>query len=809
MVSRIPYTLRLLRRCPGLILAAFLLFTACITVNVAVFSLVSSMLFAPLPCYRDPGRLVTLWSVRAGENRYPFTTAEYLDYANRTSTLAQVAAFCVRGASARTAGGNIWLMGARASASFFDMTGVHAALGRVLLPADELPGHPRVVLISTRTWERIFHADPKAPGRVLRLDSDEYIVVGVLPNSFMLPDLALDYMTPLGPLPTGAVHNSANYLRLMGRLKPGVTIEQASVDVNAIAARLKEEFPNANPEKTGVQLTLLRDAILGNGRVRLLGLLGAVAALLVIAAVNMAGTLVVRSWEWRRDLALLAAMGTNPERLMLQFLLQTIAIGLLAGICGTALATFRAADVQAFLPLPAPLPMSWQHPSLLDGRVLLFALAISLASGMIFGMPAALYAARIRGTRSLSMALAGSAQTRGGGGRRLLVIAQVAACLVLVIGTGLLLRSLLRLEIVRPGFNPDHLLTFRITPPPLKYRDAADAVELHERVLRRLAGPPVLAAGASSSLPLRKMSGMVDISAADGAHERVLGVPYQFVDETYFDAMQIPIVSGRGFSLRDGPRSQAVAIVSRGLAYHLGGPGDGIGAHLEIDDANGEPRDVEVVGVAGDVHQKRLGEEHAQTLYVPLRQLPPAAAAFFGLGMNWVVRTQGPPMDAVAAVSERILPVTSDSVVTDFVPMETFVRREIAQQRRNVWIAAGFAAAILGLATLGLYAAISHFVCRQAREIGVRMVLGARSREILLHVIAEGLSLTMIGAIFGLGAVFVLAQLLSTLLFEVPVFDPLTIGCATLLLLSVAVLAASLPALRATKVDPILTLRQE
>ena len=328
-------------------------------------------------------------------------------------------------------------------------------------------------------------------------------------------------------------------------------------------------------------------------------------------------------------------------------------------------------------------------------------------------------------------------------------------------------------------------------------------------MLGRLQGSPLLAAGAGFALPLTKSHAMVDISTADEPHERVLGVPYLFVGETYFDAMQIPIVCGRGFSVHDTRQSRPVAIISRALADRLGQPRDCIGAHVEIDDANGEPRDVEVVGVAGDVHQKKLGDEHAETLYVPLRQLPAAAAEFFNMSLIWVVRTEGPPMEAAAAVRQRIAPVAGDAVATDFISMEAIVQRQLAGERRNVWMAAAFAAAILVLAAIALYTLISHFVCRQAREIGVRMVLGACSRQILLHVIGEGLSLTITGAIFGLGAVFVLARLLSTVLFEVPVFDPLTIGCATLLLLTVAVLAATLPALRATKVDPILTLRRD
>ncbi len=787
-------------------LAAILLFTVCIAANVLVFALVSAVLFDPLPGYRDAGRLVQLWSMRAGENQYPFSSAEYVDYATRSQTLAQIAPFSMQAANLKTPKGSARFMGARVSASFFEVTGIRVALGRVLLPADESPESARMVVIGPRIWQRLFQADPKTAGRVLTLNSEQYIVAGVLPQDFTLAEAGPDFLLPLPPLGKGVQHKSANYLHLLGRLKPGVTLDQAQAELNVIAACLKAEFPNANPEKTGVRLVPLREAMFGQTRLRLLTLLGAVAAVLLIAAINMAGALSVRSWEWRRDFALLAAMGTNPARLLRQFLLQTCAAGLVAGIAACALAAWQLRYLDSILPVTVP--MRALHPSILTAPVLLFALAISTACGLIFGLPAAIHAAYVKGPRIFPVSLAGSARA-GDSGKRLLVIAQVAACLVLVIGTGLLSRSLLRLELVKPGFNPDNLLTFRISPPQSRIHDAGYTVALHDRLLGRLQGAPLISAGAAFALPLAKNYATVDLSLAGEPRERVLAVPYLFVGETYFDAMQIPIMWGRGFSLHDNMGSQPAAIVSQALADRLGRSHNCIGTHVEIDDANGEPRDVEVVGVAGDVHQKKLGDEHAETLYVPLRQVPPAAAEFFNLSLSWVVRTQDAPMDAAAAVRQRISPVVGDSVASEFIPMANVVQRQLVGERRNVWMAAAFAAAILVLAAIALYTLISHFVYRHAREIGVRMVLGACSRQILWHVIGEGLSLTITGAIFGLGAIFVLARLLSTMLFEVPVFDPLTIGGATLLLLLVAVLAATLPAVRATKVDPILTLRRE
>ena len=333
MVYRIPYTLRLFRRVPGLMLAAVLLFAACIAANVVVFGLVSAVLFDPLPCYRDPGRLVQLWSMRAGENMYPFSGAEYLDYASRSHTLAHVTAFTPQAATISTGEGSARFMGVAVSASFFELTGVRVELGRVLLRADESPANPRMIVIGQRIWRRLFHSDPKTPGRVLTLNGDQYIVAGVLPADVALPELAPEYLLPMPPVRKGVAHTSANYLHLLGRLMPGVTEARAEAELNVIAACVKAEFPNANPEKTGVRLISLRKALFGKIRLQLFVLLGAVATILLIAGINMAGALAARSWEWRRDFALLAAMGTNPSSLIRQFLLQSGAAGLLARVC--------------------------------------------------------------------------------------------------------------------------------------------------------------------------------------------------------------------------------------------------------------------------------------------------------------------------------------------------------------------------------------------------------------------------------------------------------------------------------------------
>ncbi|MDQ2947121.1 MAG: ABC transporter permease [Acidobacteriota bacterium] len=812
MRYKIQYSCRMLRRNPAFAISSILVFTLCLGATAGAFAIVNALLLQPLPGFRDIDRLVAIWSIREDTDRYPFTVAEFLDYQNQTHTLEQVAAARYITGSLKTSHGAMRLLGARVSANFFEMAGTSAELGRTLERQDDrsVPesAPTRVVLLSHSLWSREFASRADILGTTIVINGQGHTVAGVLPGTFLFPTGNFDFITPLGAEsdPNRTARISTNFLKLFGRLKPGETTDSAHKELNAIAARLKQEFPDANPDKTGIQLVPLRDQILGHLRTNALTVFAGVFLLLMVASLNMAGIFVVHALRCRHDLTVLTAIGTGPAGLFWHVLTQSTAVCLGAGVLGTALAQWILPKIVGLVPSYLAIPI----PIALDSSVLLGSLGLSVLCGIIFGMPAALHAAKLPGSGVL-LTSARTPAMHEDGGRRLLVMAEVAFCLVVVIGAGLLLRSFVRLEKANPGFRSSRLLTFRLALPPSKYPAREDAERLHDQVIRAIQTVPGVSVGTASSLPLNGSSGFVDISpGADHSHgHKILNAPYLVADESYFRTMEIPILAGRSFSAADRDSSAQVVVVSKTLADRLSIQKDPLGAHFQVDDNAGFTREVEVIGVAGDVSAHNLENKRAGAIYVPLQQVPPAFAPFFLPNMSWVVRTPGPPMELTGIVRDKILSVSNEVGLSNMEPMENSLDMALSDRRFQLRMIALFAAAVLVLAAIGLYALISHSVHQRRREIGVRVALGARSQQILMHVIGEGLSLALGGVAIGLGAMFVLSRTLSTMLFEVPVYDPLTIVAGMFLVVMVSVLATGLPALRAARLDPVVALRQK
>ena len=805
----------MLRRNPGFAISSILVFTLCLGATSAAFGIVNALLLQPLPSFRDMDRLVAIWSVREDTDRYPFTVAEFLDYKNQTRSLDQLAASRMMAGTLKTPHGTVRLTGMRVSANFFELTGTNPELGRTLRPEDERPrpgcAPCSVILLSHPVWSRFFGSRADIVGSTIVLDGQDHTVAGVLPQNFVFPNGHPDFITPLAAEadPNRALRVSTNFLKLFGRLKPGETAESARKELNEIAARIKQEFPEANPEKIGVQLVPMRDQILGNLRGNVLTVLAAVFLLLLVASLNMAGIFVVHALDYRHDLAVLTAIGTGPAGLFRHVLTQSTAVCFFAGVLGTALAQWALPKIVELVPVYLPVA----RPILLEPSVFLASIGLSLLCGIIFGLPAAVKAAKLPGSGALQSA-GRAGITQQDGGRRLLVMAEVAVCLVVVIGAGLLLRSFVRLENASPGFRSSGLLTFRLAFPASKYPTREDVERLHDALVAAIQTIPGVSVGTASSLPLHQSGGSVDILGGGerGQIQKILNAPYMVADESYFRTMEIPILAGRSFSAADRGSSAQVVVVSRTLAdrlwIHRDSQRDPVGARLRMDDNAGFTREVEIVGVAGDVSALELEDKSKGAIYVPLRQVPRAFAPFFVTNMGWVVRTPGPPMELAGSVREQILKVSSEVGLSKMESMDSSFDMALSDRRFQLRMIALFAAAVLLLAAIGLYALISHSVHQRRSEIGVRVALGARSRQILMHVIGEGVSLALGGIAIGLGAVFVLSRALSSMLFEVPVYDPLTIAAAMLLVVTVAVLATCLPAIRAARLDPVLALRQ-
>jgi putative ABC transport system permease protein len=803
------YGLRALLKEPVVTGVAVLALALGIGGNTAIFSLVNAILLRQLP-FRQPEQLVWVSARRPELGKYPFTLPDFLDYRDQNRSLDGIAAFANWSANLTDHGDPERMQGLRISANAFRILGVEAAVGRVLLPADDTPGQQRVVVLSHGLWQRRFGADPRIVGQTLTLNDAGYTVVGVLPPQFFFPIRDAEMAIPLAPDadPWRDLRTSVNFLRGLARLKPGVTREQAEAELTALAERLRRQYPVANAQKLGVTLTPLHEEVVAGFRLALWVLLGAVGVVLLMTCVNLANLALARAAGRRREMTIRTALGATRWRLVQQLTIESLLLAVLGGTAGLFLACF---GIDLLLALgPASLPRAAEVG--VDFRVLGFTLALSLLAGVIFGLAPAWQATRVNLNDALKESARGTGGAQHGRTRGLLVVCEIALSLTLLVGAGVLVRSFLRLQAVDPGFEAKNVLAIRLSLPKTHYPDRAAATTFYDGLRPRLESlPGVETVGVVSALPLSGVSASIPftIEGRATAADDQLWADYRLVSAGYFRALGIPLLAGRVFDERDTARAANVALISRNLARRHWADGNPIGAHLLIDDNDHGPRPVEIVGVVGDVKHLSLDGEPAPHIYLPMQQTHEDAVVWLTNNQYWLLRTAVDPLTLSAAVRREIQAVDREVPASSIRTMEQYLDASVAPRRFNLWLLTVFAGAALVLAGTGLYGVIACGVAQRRREIGIRMALGAQARDVLTLVIGQGMAMTLGGIALGLAAALALTRLMKSLLFDVSANDPLTFLLTAWLLALVALLACWIPARRAVKVDPLVALREE
>jgi putative ABC transport system permease protein len=803
------HALRALGRAPGFAAVAVLTLALGIGANTAIFSVVDAVLLRPLP-FPEPERLVMVreTSPRTG------ASGIHLSPANFELLRAESAAFSALGAysmaSANLAGGGEpeRLQAVQVSAGLLAALGVAPARGRLFAEDEDRAGRTQVAVLSDALWRRRFAADPGIVGRSLMLDGRAHTVVGVMPAGFRFPvqGEAMDLWLPLRP-EVLAEHPRARFLRVVGRLRPGVGEDQAAAEMSVQAARLQRHDPTNN-DRLGLMLLPLRERVVGDVRGPLVVLFGAVVAVLLVACANVAALLLARGARRQRELAVRTALGASRRRLVRQLLTEGLVLALLGGLLAAVTASWTLRLLVRWA--PQDLPRAAEVG--LDARVLLFTLLASLAAGLAAALLPALQVSRSAPLTTLKDAAA--ATTPPPARRRLrsaLVTAEVALTLSLAVTAGLFARSFAALRGVDPGFRPEGVLTAQLVLSPSRYATAEGIFAVYADLVGRVSAlPGVAAAGASTHFPFQnRWRNPIAVEGRPAATPADLPLAtISPVTPGYFAAMGVSLRSGRVFSERDREDALAVAVVDEVLARQVFGGEDPLGRRIKLGAADGPSPWLEVVGVVRAVRESPLAPAVPE-LYLPLRQIPAGIAPFVATGLTLAVRTAGDPAPLAPALRTAVRAVDPDQPVFNVATLDELLSGSRADRRFQLALLGLFAAFALFLASLGLYGVVSQHAGERTRELGLRLALGARRGDVLRLVLRQGLGPVAVGIALGLAASAAVSRLLAGLLFGVGPADPLTFAGMALLLAGVALLAAYLPARQAMRLDPLAALRHE
>jgi putative ABC transport system permease protein len=795
------FGLRTLARNPGTTLAALLALALGIGANTAIFSVVNGVMLEPLP-YPEPDELQFVWekNPELGFPRFTVSPHNFEDWRRQSRSFAGLAA--IEHSRFNLTGGDRpeSLPGARVSADFFRVIGTEPVRGRGFRPEEGRLGSNRVAVISHGLWQRRFGSDPSAVGTTLRLDGEPYTLVGVAPPGFEFPQNR-EIWVPLA-FDMAKENRGAHYLLVLGRLAGGVSEEKAQAEMDGIAARLAKDYPDVQTG-WGVDVIPLREMVVEDVRSALLILLVFVSFVLLIACANVANLLLARVASRERELAVRTALGAGRARLVRQMLTETLVLFLAGGALGLLLAWW---GIRALLALdPEGIPRA--HEIGLDGRVLLFTLLVSLATGLLFGLVPALSAAGRQLGESLKeggRAMAGG--VRGRLMRNALVLGQVALTLVLLVGAGLLIRSFARLQAIDPGFRSEGVLTARVVLPAAEYAEPARQVAFHQQLVEKVrAMPGAREAATIYPMPLGD-SNMVLAFAVEGRPapppNEVPSTNVRGASPDYFRALGIRVRQGRTFTDQDVQGSLPVVVVNETMAKKVW-PGESpLGKRINFGDP-AQPADwMTVVGVVADVRHQALNEEPGSEAYWPQYQQP--FTDFF-----LVLRTDRDPASLPDGVREAVRSLDPNLPVDQIRTMEDLIALSLSQSRFKMVLLSLFAGLALALAAVGVYGVVSYSVAQRTHEIGIRMALGAERRSVLRLVVRQGMAVVLIGVAAGLALAFWGSRFLAGQVYGVSAKDPLTFLAVPVVLLAIALLANYLPARRATRVDPLVALRQE
>ncbi|MCA1577498.1 MAG: ABC transporter permease [Acidobacteria bacterium] len=804
LIKDIRYGVRGLWKRPGFTAVAVLTLALGIGANTAIFSVVNAVLLKPLQ-FRDPDRLVMIWedATFAGFPRNTPAPANYVDWKTQTQSFEDMAASAESTFNLTGDGDPERVTAYKVTANFFPLFGVPPALGRGFTADDDRPGAQKVAVLSHALWQTRYGSDPQIVNRDIQLNGEKYTVVGVMPAGFQFFESDVRLWVPLALDAEGFGNRGGHYLKVVARMKPGITMDQAQADLAGVMARIGKDHPQQTFDgKLGAFVMPLREQLTGDVRSSLVVLLVAVACVLLIACANVAGLLLARAVARRREIALRLALGASRPRVVRQLLTESLLLAAAAGIIGSILAYWSFAFLQKLIPEQMALLTSLT----LDTRILLFTLLISMVTGVIFGLVPALQSAKV----DLNEALKQSTRvTSTGRLRSTLIVFEVALSLVLLVGAGLLIQTLFQLFNQYSVLQPEQVLTMRTVLPQTKYREPQQRQAFYEQVLDRVEHlPGVVAAGYTTSIPLVWKGGTSGF-VPEGITTPIPGMAYDAnhreVSANYLQAMNIPLRHGRYFDKRDNENSMRVAIINETMARQYWPGQNVLGRRFNIGDPN-DGEWMEIIGIVADVRQMGLDEPVKAEMYLPYRQVTdwpgfvPRALA---------IRTSGDTSNVVGAVRQIIREVDPDQPISNIATMSEVLGVEAEQRRMGMIMLAAFAGLALLLASLGIYGVLAYFVTQHTNEIGVRIALGANRSNILALVLKKGMGLTLLGVAIGLAAAFALTRLMSSLLFGVKAFDPLTFVAVPLLLTTVALLACWIPARRATKVDPMVALRYE
>ena len=805
----IRYGARMLIKAPSFSIVATIALALGIGANTAIFSVVNAVLLRPLP-FAEPQQLMTVWETDTtrGYTRGSASYPNFADWRDQNHVFEHMASYYTNDFVLTGRGEPARVQGAVVNADLFPLLRATPMLGRAFVPTEDNPGDGgRVVLLSQQLFQKRFGSDPNVVSQSMMLDGKNYTIVGVMPASFQFPiqnapvelwtTVAIDHE---GPDPV-ANERGAHYTNVIARLKPGVTKDQAQAEMTSISARLEQQYPDKDLHKSSrVEPTL--EAMVGNIRPALLILLGAVGCVLLIACANVANLLLARATMRHREMAIRSALGASRLRVVRQLLTESVMLSLAGGLLGLGMAVWWS-DLLVTLGkenIPRALQVG------LDWRVMAFTLAVSVLTGIVFGLVPALHSSKTELTESLKEGGRGSSEGGRNRIRGILVVSELAIAVVLLVGAGLLIQSLWRLQNVSPGFQSQNLLTFVVGIPEVKYPVEKQARFYRDLTSRIQSLPGVRSA--SSVIPLPLSGDLFRISFEVEGRPVAKGeqpsADFFAINDGYFKTLGVPVIKGRDFNEHEDKDGPPVIIVNQSFAQKFFPGEDAVGKRIRpgISTSKLEPQMREIVGVVGDVRNRNLSSELRPGYFIPMAQIP------FNQ-MTVIVRTTNDPHTLITAVQNEVHSMDPDVPIFNVKTMDEHISATVAAPRFNTTLLALFAAVALILTIVGLYGVMSYTVARRTNEIGIRMALGARVTSILGLVFKQAIVMVLIGEAIGLAGAFALTRVVSSLLFGVTPTDLTTYVAVALILGAVALLATLLPARRAMKVDPLVALRYE
>ena len=823
LVSDLRHSLRVLASNPGFTTVAVAALALGMGANTAIFSVVNAVLLAPLP-YPQPNRIMRIQRSFQGQTGGGGSVSipKFMAWKKANQTFQAMALYDFSGPGLNLGSGDHpqQLKGIHVSAEYFQVFGVSPARGRAFLPGEDQPNGEKAAVLSDDLWRTRFGSDPSLIGKPILLGGDPYIVVGILPATFH-SDPPADIFIPMQADPNST--DQGHYLLAAGRLKPGATLESARANMLVAGEAFRRAYPKWMDKSESVAVIPLRDALVGDVRLALLILVGAVGFVLLIACANVANLLLARAAGRQREIAIRTAIGASRGHLIRQLLTESVLLSVIGGVLGLVIGAWSVPLLLAISPGNLPRINDQDHAasaiSTLDWHVLLFTFAIALFTGVLFGLLPALRISKLDVNSVLK-----EASGRSGTGlrhnrvRSVLVAAEMALAVILVAGAALMIRTFVGLRSVQPGFDPHNVITMQTSLSGGRYDNTAKAENMTRQVVDHIeALPGVRAAAAAIQLPLQ---GGIDLPFT------IAGVPpskgdlyngdeqWRFISPHYFSALSVPLLRGRTFDVRDTGKSELVVIINQAFAEKYWPKGDPIGQRITIGKGLGpefEEPARQIVGIVSNVRETGLQGADESVMYVPESQITDGLTKLANsvMPMSWIIHTAGDPSTLSAAIQHEIQSVDSQLAASKIRTMDQVISDSTARQNFNMLLLTIFAGLALLLAAIGIYGLMSYTVEQRTQEIGIRMALGADRSDMLKLVVRQGMLLTGIGIVIGLAASFGLNRLLANLLFGVKTTDPITYVAVAAILISVALLACYVPARRATKIDPLVALRYE